>query len=609
MLDYLEPATAACPELDNGRSFKGRLVYSSRLWIPETIDERWDSLIDERIEVTPLLRYDPRPKMKGPDGRVLRDSQGRPRRWGESPVQPINLSKNHEFHTSVPRELFPEILAQCAHTHTDYRSKLERVDFNSIIRPRDDDQAAAFRALELEERGVSHQACGKGKTICGLHRIAYGNAPGVITVSNGGIAWQWKSRAMEFLGLAEHEIGFVSGAMGAEAYAHIPPTLAGIEALLRKTDEGLTRTRAVLATYGGDEVSVTNTRHLVQFFCGTLRLEPRSISPSSEPTVRKVDVEWWAEQGVPAAIALVEHYALLRRQKTLLEAARGIRPHWWRKLVIVMLPTLVNRLDSIPMSIRQRFGTALSDEAHHLPASTFSRTADLFFGNRYCLTATPGRSDGLESIMFAHNGPVIYKNTVPDDPATVYVKALESELDLTDDDVAYAVLSKVGEVSVGMLNNYLADYADRNWQIITHVLRALRSGRRIIVLVHAAKHPGILSEDLDARAPGEFTACVVTGSTPPADRTGLIASHQVTFATIGVATEGLDAPSLDTIFFATPFRAWPIFIQGKGRVERLFDGKKNPLAIVLHDPHIGLPNGMTQGLMREMKKREMSYAT
>ena len=199
-LPSLRPDTVRCPEDDRGVSFHGVIVKSSRIWIPHTIHRRWRQLIAERRHITPKLLFDPRPILKDKEtGAALRDKRGKVMRWGEVPNPPIDLAIVHPHHVSYPREMFPEIEAEEEVMEIDTKPRLHPVFYRSVIQPRDENQEEAFEALRVNRCGTSWQACGKGKTICSLNKIAESGTPAVVLVSNGGIAYQWKSRAMEFL--------------------------------------------------------------------------------------------------------------------------------------------------------------------------------------------------------------------------------------------------------------------------------------------------------------------------------------------------------------------------------------------------------------------------
>ena len=75
----------------------------------------------------------------------------------------------------------------------------------------------------------------------------------------------------------------------------------------------------------------------------------------------------------------------------------------------------------------------------------------------------------------------------------------------------------------------------------------------------------------------------------------------MTFATFGVAREGLDVAALDTLIFASPFKAWGAFQQGKGRIERRHKDKKTPVVIVLDDYNFGPARAMCKHLRKSIR--------
>ena len=79
-------------------------------------------------------------------------------------------------------------------------------------------------------------------------------------------------------------------------------------------------------------------------------------------------------------------------------------------ITIAMVHTLSQNRETWPMEFRLWFGLVFYDEGHHMSAPVFVRSADLFFGRRYSLTATASRTDGLEAIYQYHLGHVIHSN-------------------------------------------------------------------------------------------------------------------------------------------------------------------------------------------------------
>lgn len=110
------------------------------------------------------------------------DGQFRLRMWEES--------KNHLI---CPREFFPK-----SHYGTfkfpvvDIKPQFEYVDFEDRIIPRDAEQQRAWEALKANDNGILNLACGKGKTILAIKKIAQMKGPALVIVPNGGILSQWR---------------------------------------------------------------------------------------------------------------------------------------------------------------------------------------------------------------------------------------------------------------------------------------------------------------------------------------------------------------------------------------------------------------------------------
>jgi len=362
----------------------------------------------------------------------------------------------------------------------------ESFDFGDKITPRDADQLAAWEAFSERNHGVLNLACGKGKTVLALKKIAQRGHPAVVVVNNSGLMDQWKERALEFLDISEDDIGIVQG-------------------------------------------------------------------PKAE---------------------------------------------WDKPLVIAMIHTLAKRADSIPLDIRTRFGTVVFDEVHHLSATTFSQTAPLFFGNRFGLTATPCREDGLEDVYYSHVGRIFYSDLAGDIEAEIYFKKVSTPMP-KDTSVIKDI---TGEFSAGKMYKYFAEHDARNVALLKTVESALDSGRKVLVLTHSKDHPAIMVEKfLDSPCKERYTAGAVSGDTPGDLRTKIIEDNNVTFATFGVAREGLDVAALDTLIFASPFKAWGAFQQGKGRIERRHKDKKPPVVIVLDDYNFGPARAMCKHLRKSIR--------
>lgn len=463
-----DPQYVYVPEEDGGASAADRTILSADMWIPLSSIRSPDVFMRSAVV------------------------QAVNRRSGEPTV--ISLARLTDYHLVISRHLVRDWSKRVREwEEVDLSQCWETVDFGSRIELRSDEQRAAWERLGPASSGILNLACGKGKTVLALHKIATRGFPAVVIVNNEGLVEQWKERALQFLDLTEDEIGVV----------------------------------------------------------------------------------------------------------------QGPKAQWDRPLVLVMIHTLASRAEQIPMDVRKRFGTVVFDEVHHLSATTFLKTAPLFFGNRFGLTATAQREDGLEAAYYAHVGEIFHSDLQGDLTADVYFR--ETPFEVSEDD-AHLINDRAGEFSAGKLYSYLAELPARNLMIVRMVEEALSHGRKVLVLTHSAAHPDELKRVFDTRnTKNGLTSGSISGKTDGGDRTKIIQDSAASFATFQVAREGLDVASLDTVIFATPFKAWGAFQQGKGRIERITAGKQDPIVVVLDDLKIGPCRAMCRSLRRSMRERGMRY--
>lgn len=155
---------------------------------------------------------------------------------------------------------------------------------------------------------------------------------------------------------------------------------------------------------------------------------------------------------------------------------------WKKAVVLATYTTLANHADRMPEEIRRWFGLVIWDEGHHMAAQTWARSADLFYGKRILLTATPGRTDGYNVIYDFHVGKVVYKDLTQDLKPDFYFLWTGLKLDLTNPETKVRVLDTNGELHIGKIGSYFATWRERLDKVITEVRAAAAEGRRILVL-------------------------------------------------------------------------------------------------------------------------------
>ena len=360
---------------------------------------------------------------------------------------------------------------------------------------------------------------------------------------------------------------------------------------------------------------------------------------------------------------------------------------WQKGLVLATYQTLAQRADEMPEEVRRWFGQIFWDEAHHINAPTFSKTADLFYGQRYALTATPRRDDGLHIICDFHIGRVLHRDLRQPMKARLIFKWTGLELDLTDPRVSQAVLDVNGEIHTSKVPGYFGQWRNRLWMILQDCVDAINAGRKTLVLSNSVDEVinlmtlwtrgahADLYTDVPVPTPAEVgwnvqplnlshfevkkikklieTAWravaqgkqlnipfvndtmqlyqqhlaskaivnehgrrqrdflkqllteqsgsgLMTFGVPAKRRQEFLRERPVVFAITKYGKEGLDCPDLDTVLVSTLFSGKNALQQLMGRPTRPKAGKKKPM-VVFYVDNVGQYHGMSQKLMGHLR--------
>jgi superfamily II DNA or RNA helicase len=155
---------------------------------------------------------------------------------------------------------------------------------------------------------------------------------------------------------------------------------------------------------------------------------------------------------------------------------------WKKSVVMATYQTLALRAETMPEEIRRWFGLIIWDEAHHMAAPTWARSADLFYGKRIALTATPERTDGYHVIYDFHVGKVVYKDLTQDLKPDFYFLWTGLKLNVEDLKIRSQVLDTNGELHLSKIATYFATWRPRLEKLLTEIRAAAEQGRRIIVI-------------------------------------------------------------------------------------------------------------------------------
>jgi len=221
------------------------------------------------------------------------------------------------------------------------------------------------------------------------------------------------------------------------------------------------------------------------------------------------------------------------------------------------------------------FGLCILDEAHHVPAHTFSRVLMAIPATyRLGLTATPERNDGLTDLLYWHFGDVLKEISTKDLVQAGRVMAPRVEQLFTGWEPPKA------RVDWPVLINKMCKDEDRNDKIIDKVCELLNADRQVLVLSDRVQHCIDMAEVL---ADLGYSSAALVGTMSKKKRAAVLEAAdsgelRAIFATT-VADEGLDLPGLDTVVLTSPTKAMGRVQQRIGRIMRVAENKQTPLVV------------------------------
>lgn len=229
------------------------------------------------------------------------------------------------------------------------------------------------------------------------------------------------------------------------------------------------------------------------------------------------------------------------------------------------------------------FGFVAWDEAHRLGAPEFGRTMTMFPARyKIAVTATPGRKDGLDTLLWNYFGKPRVEASAP---------ALET----TCWRVKFPLVGNIQWIERCRNDvrpmKWLAALPPRNALLVRIIRRLYERGYHVIAMSKFIDHVEVIKRMLvEAGIPeseiGQFTRTQGAKST----RVGQgyldeMKSRRIIVGTYSMLKEGFDCPRLDAGVELTPTADNR---QGIGRVRRPCAGKKKPLWFTIEDLNVPL---------------------
>ncbi len=267
---------------------------------------------------------------------------------------------------------------------------------------------------------------------------------------------------------------------------------------------------------------------------------------------------------------------------------------------LIMMQSIAHR--SGDPGVLDEYGQIIVDECHAIAAPAVEAAIRTVKTRHWVgLTATPYRADQMDGLITMQCGPIRH---VIDVPAVAERRVVVHETAFTTEETG------ADGPSIQAIYTELAADEERNALIVRQVLDAVEEERCCLILTNRLDHLDVLSTAIRARSVAPVLA--MHGRQAPAERralrdrlAGLDASREpfVLAAIDKIAGEGIDLPSLNTLFLAVPVSFKGRVIQQIGRVTRGNDGASAVATVHdFRDAAVPLLERMHQRRRRVMRK-------
>lgn len=236
---------------------------------------------------------------------------------------------------------------------------------------------------------------------------------------------------------------------------------------------------------------------------------------------------------------------------------------------VAMIQTIAARCKDERPAFLDDYEMVIVDECHHIAADSFLiAIKNLRPKYIYGLSATVKRRDGLEKLVYASCGKVLFEYDA---------KTMAEENGIEQFFIPRFTYAEYNEAyfNNNNANKIIAFNEKRNALIVSDIKKAFEDGRRILVLTKLIEHTEILQKML------ELPSVVLHGQLGSKEfRKRMEEIKDEKFSKVIISTsklmgEGTDIPFLDTLFLAAPASYEGLITQFAGRISRRYDGKVN----------------------------------
>jgi superfamily II DNA or RNA helicase len=217
----------------------------------------------------------------------------------------------------------------------------------------------------------------------------------------------------------------------------------------------------------------------------------------------------------------------------------------------------------------------VAHNCHRLGAPVFLKTAPMFIGERWGLSATSTRPDGNERAFMLHCGQIAHQDLRQD----LTPKAFFVRTPMFYDMSRFKMWGTGGNTTnFAKLATHLSQDAERNKLVLKYINRMVRAKRVVLVLGERVDQLRMLAAQVPEAEP-------LVGPMRVKERRAAL-KRQVVFATSKLAKEGLDRPEFDCLVVLNPTTDNNWLQQAIGRVQRAVPDKPNPVVVFFEDSGI-----------------------
>ena len=239
-----------------------------------------------------------------------------------------------------------------------------------------------------------------------------------------------------------------------------------------------------------------------------------------------------------------------------------------------------------PDLYKNEFEVVITDECHKISGSPtlqkmFVKVIERIPARyKFGLTASKKRNDTLTKTIYATVGCNMLGEFAPvweikrEDANTLTAQHIKVELDTP---FSYDMLNPDGTFNYVGLVDYIAKNEERNKTIVKRIVDITKEGRKQLVLCSRIEQCELLHQMLINEG---VKSELLIGKVSAKKREKVLKEQvdwQVIVATISLAKEGLDVPALDTLHLVSCIANQSDTVQSVGRIERVKEGKKEPI--------------------------------